>query len=168
MDRRTQRTRDALRSAFVKLVLSRGYEAVSVGEICDTAKVGRSTFYSHYKSKTHMLQESLQRPSSGLAACVATDAEPQALLSLLAHFREQTRFNRVFFEQPVRSIWVSTLARVIQARLPRGRRSALQALLVAELQIALISHWLSGRFSLKPEAVAALLITNTQTLLANQ
>jgi AcrR family transcriptional regulator len=168
MDRRTQRTCSALRSAFVKLVLSSGYEAVSIGEICATANVGRSTFYSHYQSKKHLLEESLQHPSRGLAACVAPDVTPQELLPWLAHFSEQKRINRVFFETPIRSIWVRTLARTIQARLPRSNRSRLQALLVAELQIALITHWLSGQFSLKPEAVAAMLITNTQTLLANK
>ena len=63
---------------------------------------------------------------------------------------------------------VRTLARLIEARLPRGSRSGLKALLVAELQIALLIHWLSGRFSLQPETVAAMLITNTQTVLANK
>jgi AcrR family transcriptional regulator len=168
MDRRAQRTRGALGSAFAQLVLSRGYEAVSIGDICATANVGRSTFYSHYKSKQNLLEESLQRPSSGLVACVAADATPQGLLPLLSHFREQKRVNRVFFETPIRGIWVRTLARLIEARLPRGNRSGLQALLVAELQIALLTHWLSGRFSLQPEAVAAMLITNTRTLLANK
>ncbi|HEY2403544.1 MAG TPA: TetR/AcrR family transcriptional regulator [Steroidobacteraceae bacterium] len=168
MDRRAQRTRDALRSAFVQLVLSRGYDVVSIGDICNTANVGRSTFYSHYQSKQNLLEESLQGLSSGLAACVAADATPQGLLPLLAHFREQKRVNRVFFETPIRGIWVRTLARVIEARLPRGSRSRLKALLVAELQIALLIHWLSGKFSLQPEAVAAMLITNTQTLLANK
>ena len=75
--------------------------------------------------------------------------------------------NRVFFETPIRALWVKTLARVIETRLTRGARSRLTALLVAELQIALITHWLSGTFPLQPETVARMLITNTQALLAN-
>src|SRR4051794_25345514 len=43
-----------------------------------------------------------------------------------------------------------------------------EALLVAELQIALITHWLSGTVPLQPETVARMLITNTRALLANQ
>ena len=43
----------------------------------------------------------------------------------------------------------------------------LVALLVAEMHIALITHWLSGKFALKSEVVAAMLITNTCTLLAS-
>jgi len=57
---------------------------------------------------------------------------------------------------------------VIETRLTRGARSRLTALLVAELQIALITHWLSGTFPLQPETVARMLITNTQALLTNQ
>jgi AcrR family transcriptional regulator len=168
LDRRSQKTREALGRAFIRLVLSRGYEVVSIGEICDEANVGRSTFYAHYKSKKGLLEESLQRPSTGLAGCVAADATPQDLLPLLAHFNEQKASNRVFFETPIRALWVKTLARVIEVRLARGARSRLTALLVAELQIALITHWLSGAFALQPEMVARMLLANTQALLANQ
>jgi AcrR family transcriptional regulator len=173
MDRRSRRTRDALGSAFVKLVLTRGYAAVTIGEICDAGNVGRSTFYAHYKSKQDLLEVSLQRPSAGLAACVAGDATPQELLPLLAHFGQQKPVNRVFFETPIRAIWVRTLARLIEARLnetrrPGGARCGMKALLVAELQIALLTHWLTGKFSLQPEAVAAMLIANTQALLTTK
>jgi AcrR family transcriptional regulator len=172
MDRRSQKTRDALTAAFAELVLSRGYEAVSIGDIAGKANVGRSTFYAHYTSKKDLLEESLQRPSSGLADCVGAEVTPQGLLPLLAHFARQRVVNRVFFEAPIRNVWVKALARSIEPRLPRGARavipSSLVALLVAELQIALITHWLTGKFALQPEVVATLLITNTRTLLANQ
>jgi AcrR family transcriptional regulator len=172
LDRRARKTRAALMSAFVELVLSRGYEAVTIGEISDKANVGRSTFYSHYTSKEDLLEESLQRPSSGLAACVGDDVTPQGLLPLLDHFSEQHAINRIFFESPIRTLWVRALARLIEPRLPRGLGSvapkSLIALLVAEMHIALITHWLTGKFALKSEVVAAMLITNTRTLLATQ
>ena len=174
MDRRARRTRAALTSAFAELVLSRGYEAVTIGEISDKANVGRSTFYSHYRSKEDLLEESLQRPSSGLAACVGGDATCAGLIPLLDHFREQRAVNRVFFEPPIRTIWVRALAGLIEPRLPRAVRGsgvrplippALIALLVAEMQIALIVHWLTGRFALTSQVVAAALIANTHALL---
>jgi hypothetical protein len=42
------------------------------------------------------------------------------------------------------------------------------ALLVAEMQLALITHWLTGRFALTAEVVAANLIANTHALLMTQ
>lgn len=169
-DRRSQRTRSALRAAFAELVLARGYAAVTIGEISDKANIGRSTFYSHYKGKRDLLEESLQTPSVGLANCVAASATPQGLIPLLDHFSQQKSVNRVFLESPIRGIWVKTLARMIETRLPRNARSTpgLTALLIAELQIALIVHWLTGKFALSTEAVATMFITQTRALLANQ
>jgi len=170
-DRRTQRTRRALMSAFVELVLARGYHAVTVGEITGRANVGRSTFYLHYAGKEELLKESLKLPSSGLVACVAGDVTPQALTALLDHFHEQRSVNRAFFEYPIRAIWIRSLAGLIEPRLAaRSVRSplprALIALLLAEMQVALITHWLAGKFALKSTVVAAALIDNTRSLLA--
>jgi hypothetical protein len=41
------------------------------------------------------------------------------------------------------------------------------ALQVAEMQIALITHWLGGRYSLKSEVVAEVLIANTRALVSS-
>ncbi|GGU33605.1 TetR/AcrR family transcriptional regulator [Nocardioides albus] len=50
-DRRSRRTRGALRDALVSLVLERGYAAVTVEDIVAAADVGRATFYTHFKDK---------------------------------------------------------------------------------------------------------------------
>ena len=174
-DRRTQRTRLALTSAFVELVLTRGYEALTTGEICRKANVGRSTFYLHFASKDELLGESLQNPSIQMAACVGGDATPQQLIPLLDHFREQRILNRVFFVDPIRSRWVKSLAALIETRLVTAARidvmrsvvpGPLLALIIAEMQIALITHWLKGRFSLKSELIAATLVANTRAVLS--
>ncbi|MBV8146062.1 MAG: TetR/AcrR family transcriptional regulator [Gammaproteobacteria bacterium] len=169
-DPRSERTRRALLSAFIELVLARGYEAVTVGDIAARAKVGRSTFYLHYAGKEALLRESLRYPCSGLIACVGGDATAQGLTPLLEHFRAQRRINHVFFEHPLRPLWVRSLAALIEHRLaviggaPLVPRSLL-ALLLAETQIALITHWLSATVPVKAESVAQALIVNTRALL---
>ncbi|GAB2486207.1 TetR/AcrR family transcriptional regulator [Nocardiopsis aegyptia] len=50
-DRRTLRTRAALRTAFVSQVLERGYAGVRVEHIAAAADVGRATFYTHFHDK---------------------------------------------------------------------------------------------------------------------
>ena len=40
-DRRCERTREALLSAFLKLLFERGYQDMSVGDIVAAANVGR-------------------------------------------------------------------------------------------------------------------------------
>ncbi|HWM68531.1 MAG TPA: hypothetical protein VNO35_18200 [Steroidobacteraceae bacterium] len=58
--------------------------------------------------------------------------------------------------------------RKMDRRAQKTRRALTSAFveLVLEQQIALLTHWLTGKFVLKPEAVATMLITNTRTLLA--
>jgi AcrR family transcriptional regulator len=175
VDRRTERTRAALMSAFVELILSRGYEAVGVGDIIRRANVGRSTFYLHYARKDALLKESLKHPSNPLAACARGDVTPRMLMPLLEHFREQRTLNRVLLEHPVRSLWVKSLAALIERNLPpmssaARRRSpiprSLLALTVAEMQIGLITHWLNGALSVKSDLIAEALVLNTRAVVA--
>ena len=60
MDRRIVRTRRALQHAFLQLTLEKGYDAVSIQDICEAADVGRSTFYQHFTSKDDLKSSGLE------------------------------------------------------------------------------------------------------------
>jgi AcrR family transcriptional regulator len=51
LDRRILRTKAMLQQALNSLIPKKGYEAITIKDICDAANVGRSTFYAHYTSK---------------------------------------------------------------------------------------------------------------------
>jgi AcrR family transcriptional regulator len=172
-DRRTLKTRAALLSAFRDLVLSQGYAAVTVGDIIRHANIGRSTFYLHFTSKQDLLRHSLDTLCARLAACVDSDVAPERLVPLLEHFREQRHRNGVFFEDPIRSIWVGRLARLIEQKLRGHSGSAreryplprsLVACTIAEMQIAMITHWLRSAGSVSPERFATAILGNTCAL----
>jgi AcrR family transcriptional regulator len=55
VDRRVRKTRSVLRAALLELMLERGWDAVSVRDICQRADVGRSTFYVHFADKENLL-----------------------------------------------------------------------------------------------------------------
>lgn len=55
VDRRVARTRRALRDALVGLIHDRGWDDISVKDVCDAANVGRSTFYAHFGDKEELL-----------------------------------------------------------------------------------------------------------------
>jgi AcrR family transcriptional regulator len=42
------------------LILKKGYEAITITDICDAANVGRSTFYAHYTSKDDLKRSGLE------------------------------------------------------------------------------------------------------------
>src|SRR5688572_17173346 len=60
-DRRSQRTRQLLSTAFVQLLREKGYSAITVSNIIERADVGRSTFYSHYRDKDDLFVSELDR-----------------------------------------------------------------------------------------------------------
>ena len=173
IDRRIERTRNALMTAFVELVLSEGYETVTVDGVAARANVGRSTFYLHYTRKEDILKQSLTRPSSVLAILIGHDLAASALVPILNHFAEQRRTNRVFFVEPIRPLWVKCLAQMIEPRLAqlarhgRGRpvmSLPLIALQLAEAEIGLITAWLTAKPLAKPETIAEALVASTRAM----
>lgn len=58
-DPRVKKTRQALREAFVRLILKKGYDAISIQDIADEAESARVTFYRHYHDKESLLIDCL-------------------------------------------------------------------------------------------------------------
>lgn len=56
IDRRSRRTRQALHQALIRLIVERGYDEITVGDIAEAADTGRSTFYAHFTDKDDLLR----------------------------------------------------------------------------------------------------------------
>ena len=56
MDRRQRKTREAIFSAFTRLLSQKDYQHITVGEIIESADVGRATFYAHFETKDFLLK----------------------------------------------------------------------------------------------------------------
>lgn len=55
MDKRTQKTQEAICQAFFDLLNNQTFQQISMGDIIETANIGRSTFYHHFTSKDDLL-----------------------------------------------------------------------------------------------------------------
>lgn len=106
-DRRVQRTEVLLRTALIQLLNQHDWDAVSVQQVCERARVGRSTFYAHYADKEDLLISGFGELKTQLRKHAATRAEPLAFtLALLEHTTE--------YADVVRALAGSRTADVVQ------------------------------------------------------
>lgn len=95
VDRRIARTRAGLQHPLIALIMKKGYDAITVEDICAEANIGRSTFYLHYASKEalklsgleHLRAQLVARQEESLAS--ATEGESLGFgLALFEHSRD--------------------------------------------------------------------------------
>jgi AcrR family transcriptional regulator len=157
-DRRVQRTRRALRLAFVSLLAERGWDWVTVQAVCERADVGRSTFYMHFQGKEDLLEGGLDDLRHELRRQATDERESEATLlpfarGLIEHVREQRRLFRAIvgrrsghvvqmrFRAMVRELVAEDLARHAA---PSWHRDA-AAHYVAGALVELLAWWMEGR-----------------------
>jgi len=92
MDRRSEKTRRTLRQALMRLIVLKGYDAISVQDILDEADVGRSTLYAHFTGKDDLFRKGFAQLRDDLRQSLATARPDDAGTAV------QLRFSRAMFE----------------------------------------------------------------------
>jgi AcrR family transcriptional regulator len=124
-DRRRRRTRTALLTALLDLIVEKGYAEVTVQDIVDRADVGRSTFYMHFLDKRALLLSGVEELYSFLAQQRAaleapTPASARLLgysLPLLEHVQRNVRVCRVLLSAEAPFLWSPSSICLIDLRL---------------------------------------------------
>lgn len=123
-DSRAVRTRGELASALFALMHEKGFDDISVREICERARVGRSTFYAHFQDKDELFIRHTVTFGRVLGEQLAWD-EPLGrycfpVRRLFAHVRQMkplldslTRARKTEF---IMKVWQSNLAEVFEQR----------------------------------------------------
>jgi AcrR family transcriptional regulator len=154
MDKRSQSSQQAIRDAFVALVLSQRYDEIKASDIIKLSGVARSTFYQHYASKEAILASSLQPPMSCLADAIYVDAPLKSIEYILLHFWEKRSFCRLILQGIPGKAVTECLTGLIEERINKivdTNNSTLiiephhAAIQIAEAQLALLRTWLTGK-----------------------
>ena len=94
-DRRVRKTRRQLHEALINLILERGWDEVSVQDVCERADVGRSTFYVHFADKEELLLIGLDDLHQMLAQAGTQEKGRFAFAEgLIEHARDKARLLR--------------------------------------------------------------------------
>jgi len=172
IDRRVARTRALLRRAHLSLMLEKGYDGVTVEDICEAADVGRSTFYAHYANKEELHRdglETLRRQLAEHSSGVRGDGAGALAFSLpmFEHAREHLDLYRalaggrggVVALESVRQM----LSEIVRAGLPpagEGRPDAARREFAVRFLVgaymAVLTGWLDDGAAASPQDMDAL------------
>ena len=162
VERRSDRTRERIKTAFSSLVFESGFETVSVEKVIRTASIARSTFYEHFSSKEDVLRACMDPFFSTVADCVVADEQPEGLHAVLDHMWKNRRLTDAIFTGQPRSVLARNQAGLVEIRLCRladGRELAmplqLASVQISEAQLSLIESWLRGRAFASIQQVAS-------------
>lgn len=169
IDRRQDKTRTAIFSAFLELLFDRPYGQVTIAAVVDRANVGRSTFYEHFTGKDDLLRRGLSGPLSVIASSVKRDTQPADLVDTLRHFRENQRIARVLLQTAARQNFTRVLAAEIETALGDLRPLSRLPVAVVAAQIgaglqAALEPWILGQVPATAETLAEALCRTGHTM----
>jgi AcrR family transcriptional regulator len=177
IDRRVARTRAMLQKAHIALILERGYEAITVDDICEVANVGRSTFYAHYTSKDdlrrsgleHLRKELVGRQKQALAT--PGDVRDRSLgfsLTMFEHARDHIDLYRALVGGRGGTLALGTIRQILSDLVPnelaatadKASADVIPRELVVQYVVgafmAMMTWWLDGGAKLPPRRVDAM------------
>ncbi len=163
IDRRVARTRAMLHHALLSLIVERGYDALSVQDICEAAGIGRSTFYAHYTGKDDLKRSGLDH----LKAALKGHGRIEGLgftAALFAHGRGFVGHYRALKDGLGATVSVDALRTVLLELIAEGLAEdgamrferELRVQFVAGALMSVLTWWLDGGAVDSPEAVDAL------------
>ena len=175
IDRRARRTRQSLHQSLMRLIVERGYEAITVADIADDADVGRSTFYAHFTDKEDLLRSAAANLRAIVlhqhAAHGARSLTPEARVLGFTHFMTEHLYEqRQLFHALMRGqagpiildVMGNVLRDIVRAELkqlgipaqgPRPREMLTQ--FIVGSYVAVIMWWLERGGKEKPEAISS-------------
>jgi AcrR family transcriptional regulator len=168
VDRRIQRTREALREAMMELMVERGWDAIDVSALCDRANIGRSTFYQHYPNKEELLKANFVGLRDALLAQVpgevSASGEFAFISGLIAHVHEAQEVFRALLNRRsgnyVQDRFRELLVEMMLVCLPGGKtrnwQSTARAHYLGGALFELLAWWLGNNRPQKPKDIEAL------------
>lgn len=161
LDRRQLKTREAIKSSFMQMMLETNFQKINMTGIAVHANVGRSTMYEHYKNKNELFRDVLRYPMTALASTIGSFTIPHNLNWWLTHFREKHALARVLLHLPARNEMIGALRDaiiyrfdIIEMQNRSGVPNTLIASQIAAAQFEILEPWILGKTPLTIDVIA--------------
>lgn len=183
-DRRITRSKLALRNALIELMETKGFDAITVNDLCTVANLNRTTFYNHFSTKEEFLEsienqimddlEALQKQMQGITildiskAYIAKKPLP-FLVNLFEYLQQQGDFIHAvmgpggdirFAPRLQSAVCTNLIERILHERY-RNSSDPLVGYYVsfyASAYLGIIHHWIETGMKETPEYMARVAI----------
>lgn len=166
-----------LQHALISLILKKGYEAVTIEDICEAANVGRSTFYAHYTSKDDLKRSGLHENLRGLlvdrhrdALAAPGDIRDRSLgfsLTMFEHARDHLDLYRALAGSRGGAVSLASIRQILSdlvrdelaTTVDKSENAAPRELVVQYVvgaYMAVLTRWLDGGAKLPPKRIDAM------------
>ncbi|HTA44877.1 MAG TPA: TetR/AcrR family transcriptional regulator [Bryobacteraceae bacterium] len=119
-DLRIRRTRERLGAALIALIEEKAIQEVTIREVLDRAKVGRSTFYVHYQDKDDLLLSQLEEGLQMWSNFLSTRQEKSRRVAPVAEFFAHVASARKLYRSLVVSGRIQAFFDLAQGYFARG------------------------------------------------
>jgi AcrR family transcriptional regulator len=172
LDARVRRTRDALGDALIALMQEKPFDSITIRHVLDRAKIGRSTFYNHFRDKNDLFFSDVDEFFALMSTALDRHGDKSNRLlpvhEFFAHVAEAHQFLRALNDaQKVHDVFAlgkGHFARGIETRLASmpcaksmkslGRAARAHAL--AGAFMSLLEWWLAHQKAATPHEMDAL------------
>lgn len=101
-NQRYKSSSEKIETAFLSLILKGNYENISISQICESAKINRSTFYSHYDGINDLVVKIESKFANSMAS-IFNFGERQtheAFIEMFTFVKENKYFYKAFLSLP--------------------------------------------------------------------
>jgi Transcriptional regulator len=179
-DRRIRRTKRMLRDALSLLISKKGFDAITISDLTDTADINRATFYLHYHDKKDLLKkseddllsdiETISRKSlktihsDDLKSCVRENKPVPFFVELLTYIKANSDFIKVILGPKGDLSFHFRLKKIMEKHLmlklkeeEAGKSSIPSEYIVSYVisaDLGIVQYWLERGMKESPETIA--------------
>lgn len=120
VDRRVLQTRDALGDALIHLMQEKPFDSITIQQVLDRARVGRSTFYAHFRGKEDLFLTDCENFFEMMATALTRQGDKSTRLAPVHEFFAHVAEGRSFISSLVQSQKLQDVFELGQGQFARG------------------------------------------------